>query len=183
MFPSVVLSSDEEEEEADNASTGSVNRLDSVSPRPADSAHSSPAPSGGRVEAAVKSVAEEEEVNLDFFEEMVSTKITIPRRARMKDQVRRGGMFFGARPIPPVASPQITDAFPSFLPQFGNQPPEQFSPRTKKPKIESSLCDSIILECRSVRVGSLRRMVTKPVVVSLSSFYRNVVFSLGIRIS
>lgn len=90
---------------------------------------------------------------------------------------------FGARPIPPVASPQITDAFPSFLPQFGNQPPEQFSPRTKKPKIESSLCDSIILECRSVRVGSLRRMVTKPVVVSLSSFYRNVVFSLGIRIS
>uniref|UniRef100_A0AAX7SZ62 Sentrin-specific protease 6 n=1 Tax=Astatotilapia calliptera TaxID=8154 RepID=A0AAX7SZ62_ASTCA len=151
MFPSVVLSSDEEEEEADNASTGSVNRLDSVSPRPADSAHSSPAPSGGRVEAAVKSVAEEEEVNLDFFEEMVSTKITIPRRARMKDQ-------------------------------FGNQPPEQFSPRTKKPKIESSLCDSIILECRSVRVGSLRRMVTKPVVVSLSSFYRNVVFSLGIRI-
>ncbi|XP_004561119.1 sentrin-specific protease 6 isoform X1 [Maylandia zebra] len=132
----IVLSSDEEEEEADNASTGSVNRLDSVSPRPADSAHSSPAPSGGRVEAAVKSVAEEEEVNLDFFEEMVSTKITIPRRARMKDQ-------------------------------FGNQPPEQFSPRTKKPKIESSLCDSIILECRSVRVGSLRRMVTKPVVFSI----------------
>lgn len=95
MLPSVVLSSDEEEEEADNASTGSVNRLDSVSPRPADSAHSSPAPSGGRVEAAVKSVAEEEEVNLDFFEEMVSTKITIPRRARMKDQVRRGRMFLG----------------------------------------------------------------------------------------
>ncbi|XP_005452488.1 sentrin-specific protease 6 isoform X3 [Oreochromis niloticus] len=137
----IVLSSDEEEEEeeeeeADNASTGSVNRLDSVSPRPADSAHSSPAPSGGRVEAAVKSVAEQEEVNLDFFEEMVNTKITIPRRARMKDQ-------------------------------FGNQPPEQFSPRTKKPKFTSSLCHSIILECRSVRVGSLRRMVTKPVVFSI----------------
>lgn len=27
-------------------------------------------------------------------------------------------------------------------------------------------CDSIILECRSVRIGSLRRMVTKPVIVS-----------------
>ncbi|XP_029352518.1 sentrin-specific protease 6 isoform X2 [Echeneis naucrates] len=130
----IVLSSDEEEE-ADNASTGSVNRLDSVSPRPADSAHSSPAPSGGRVEAAVKSAGEQEEVNTEFFED-VNMKITIPRRARMKDQ-------------------------------FGNQPPEQFSPKTKKPKFMSSKCDSIILECRSVRVGTLRRMVTKPVVFSI----------------
>ncbi|XP_071323644.1 sentrin-specific protease 6 isoform X3 [Trachinotus anak] len=130
----IVLSSDDEEE-ADNASTGSVNRLDSVSPRPADSAHSSPAPSGGRVEAAVKSAADQEEINTEFFED-VNMKITIPRRARMKDQ-------------------------------FGNQPPEQFSPRTKKPKFMSSKCDSIILECRSVRVGTLRRMVTKPVVFSI----------------
>ncbi|XP_030261446.1 sentrin-specific protease 6 isoform X2 [Sparus aurata] len=130
----IVLSSDDEEE-ADNASTGSANRLDSVSPRPADSAHSSPAPSGGRVEAAVKGVAEQEEPNTEFFED-VNMKITIPRRARMKDQ-------------------------------FGNQPPEQFSPRTKKPKIMPSKCASIILECRSVRVGTLRRMVTKPVVFSI----------------
>ncbi|XP_062293548.1 sentrin-specific protease 6 isoform X1 [Scomber scombrus] len=131
----IVLSSDDEDE-ADNASTGSVNRLDSVSPRPADSAHSSPAPSGGRVEAAVKSTAEQEELNTEFFED-VNMKITIPRRARMKDQ-------------------------------FGNQPPvEQFSPRTKKPKISSDKCHSIILECRSVRVGTLRRMVTKPVVFSI----------------
>ncbi|XP_059211803.1 sentrin-specific protease 6 isoform X2 [Centropristis striata] len=130
----IVLSSDDEED-ADNASTGSVNRLDSVSPRPADSAHSSPAPSGGRVEAAVKSAGEQEEPNTDFFDD-VNMKITIPRRARMKDQ-------------------------------FGNQPPEQFSPRTKKPKFMSGKCDSIILECRSVRVGTLRRMVTKPVVFSI----------------
>uniref|UniRef100_A0A3Q1H2N8 Sentrin-specific protease 6 n=2 Tax=Anabas testudineus TaxID=64144 RepID=A0A3Q1H2N8_ANATE len=133
----IVLSSDDEEEEVDNSSTGNVNRLDSVSPRPADSAHSSPAPSGGRVEAAVKSAGEQEEINTDFFED-VNMKITIPRRARMKDQ-------------------------------FGNQPPaEQFSPKTKKPKITSpSKCDSIILECRSVRVGTLRRMVTKPVIFSI----------------
>ncbi|KAM7368263.1 hypothetical protein PAMP_014503 [Pampus punctatissimus] len=131
----IVLSSDDDEEEADNASTGSGNRLDSVSPRPADSAHSSPAPSGGRVEAAVKSTGEQEELNAEFFED-VNMKITIPRRARMKDQ-------------------------------FGNQPPEQFSPRTKKPKFMSNKCDSIILECRSVRVGTLRRMVTKPVVFSI----------------
>lgn len=50
--------------------------------------------------------------------------------------------------------------------QFGNQPPDSFSPRTKKPKVSSVKCDSIILECRSIRVGTLRRMVTKPVVVS-----------------
>lgn len=81
----VVLSSDDEDE-ADNASTGSVNRLDSVSPRPADSAHSSPAPSGGRVEAAVKSTAEQEDQGPEFFED-VNMKMTIPRRARMKDQV------------------------------------------------------------------------------------------------
>lgn len=85
----VVLSSDEEDE-ADNASTGSANRLDSVSPRPADSAHSSPAPSGGRVEAAVKSTTEQDEFGADFFED-VNMKITIPRRARMKDQVSCSG--------------------------------------------------------------------------------------------
>ncbi|XP_029318790.1 sentrin-specific protease 6 isoform X2 [Cottoperca gobio] len=130
----IVLSSDDEEE-ADNASTGSVNRLDSVSPRPADSAHSSPAPSGGRVEAAVKSAGEQEELNTEFFED-INMKITIPRRARMKDQ-------------------------------FGNQPPEQLSPRAKKSKFTSNKCDSIILECRSVRVGTLRRMVMKPVVFSI----------------
>lgn len=147
--PIVLSSDDEEDEDADNASTGSVNRLDSVSPRPADSAHSSPAPSGGRVEAAVKSAGgeqqqqqqhqEEAETSYEFFED-VNMKMSIPRRARMKDQ-------------------------------FGKQPPEQFSPRIKKPKYMSSKCDSIILECRSVRVGTLRRMVTKPVVFSIDSIH------------
>ncbi|KAK5610568.1 hypothetical protein CRENBAI_003080 [Crenichthys baileyi] len=129
----IVLSSDDEEEEAETGSTGSVNRLDNVSPRPADSAHSSPVPSGGRVEAAVKSADEQEELNAEFFED-VSTKITIPRRARMKDQ-------------------------------FGNQPPaEQLPPKRKKAKVTPTKCDSIILECRSVRIGTLRRMVTNPVI-------------------
>ncbi|KAM6915070.1 sentrin-specific protease 6 [Xenentodon cancila] len=132
----IVLSSDEEDDaEADRASTGSINRMDSVSPRPADSAHSSPAPSGGRVEAAVKSSGEQEELSAEFFED-VNMKITIPRRARMKDQ-------------------------------FGNQPPESFPPRLKKPKFTSNKCDSIILECRSIRIGTLRRMVKKPVVFSI----------------
>ncbi|XP_028296460.1 sentrin-specific protease 6 [Gouania willdenowi] len=131
----IVLSSDDED---DSSSTGSVNRLDSVSPRPADSAHSSPAPSGGRVEAAVKSTAEKQEHEaLDDFFKDVNMKISIPRRSRMKDQ-------------------------------YGNQPPpETNAHRTKKPKMSADKCNSIILECRSVRVGTLRRMVTKPVVFSI----------------
>ncbi|KAM6954374.1 sentrin-specific protease 6 [Aplochiton taeniatus] len=129
----IVLSSDEDEE-ADTASTGSVNRLDSVSPRPADSAHSSPAPSGGRVEAAVKSTGEQE-ITSDFFSD-VDAKISLPRKPRMKDP-------------------------------FGKPVPESFSPKIKKPKVSSAKCDSIILECRSIRVGTLRRMVTKPVIFSI----------------
>ncbi|KAK7877091.1 hypothetical protein WMY93_032200 [Mugilogobius chulae] len=79
----IVLSSDEEEDVADNASTGS-SRVENISPRPADSAHSSPAPSGGKVEE-VKSAVEQEEPGPEFFED-VNVKISIPRRARMKDQ-------------------------------------------------------------------------------------------------
>ncbi|XP_031692870.1 sentrin-specific protease 6 isoform X1 [Oncorhynchus kisutch] len=126
----IVLSSDEDE--ADNASTGSVNRLDNVSPRPADSAHSSPAPSGGRVEAAVKSSTgvEQEEITTDFFSD-VDSRISLPRRNRMKDQ-------------------------------FGNQMPDDSTPK-KKQRISPDKLDSIILDCRSVRVGTLRRMVSKPV--------------------
>ncbi|XP_066532913.1 sentrin-specific protease 6 isoform X2 [Hoplias malabaricus] len=130
----IVLSSDEDEE-ADNASTGSVNRLDSVSPRPADSAHSSPAPSSGRVEAAVKGVVEHEEHTCEFFTDMDHRNMA-PRRNRMKDAL-------------------------------GNIMCEDPSPSKKRkvglpPKLES-----IILECRSVRIGSLRRMVTKPVIFTV----------------
>lgn len=127
----IVLSSDDEDE-ADNASTGSSNRLDSVSPRPADSAHSSPAPSGGKVEAAVKNAAEQDDDYTDFFED-VNMTITIPRRTKMKDQ-------------------------------FGNYPAEPQAPRPKKPKLPLAKCSSIILECRSIRIGTLRRVLKKPVV-------------------
>lgn len=44
--------------------------------------------------------------------------------------------------------------------QFGNNPPE---PRLKKPKLPSK-CSSIILECRSMRIGTMRRVVRKAVV-------------------
>lgn len=39
------------------------------------------------MEAAEKNAAEQEELGAEFFED-VNVKITIPRRARMKDQVR-----------------------------------------------------------------------------------------------
>lgn len=40
------------------------------------------------MEAAVKNTAEQDEFGVEFFED-VNLKVTIPRRARMKDQVRR----------------------------------------------------------------------------------------------
>uniref|UniRef100_A0AAY4CMD5 Ubiquitin-like protease family profile domain-containing protein n=1 Tax=Denticeps clupeoides TaxID=299321 RepID=A0AAY4CMD5_9TELE len=130
----IVLSSDDEEDEADNASTGSVNQLDSVSPRPADSAHSSPAPSSGKVEAAVKGTVEQDELMPDCFTE-VNPRMSLPRKPRMKDV-------------------------------SGNTVCEEHSP-TKKRKVNLPYkLESIILECRSVRIGTLRRMVTKPVIFS-----------------
>ncbi|KAF5895282.1 sentrin-specific protease 6 isoform X7, partial [Clarias magur] len=127
----IVLSSDEDDE-ADSSSTGSVNRLDSVSPRPADSAHSSPAPSGGRVEAAVKEVAEHEEHACEFFSDM-DHRSMVPRRNRLKEP-------------------------------FRNSLCEDPSPSKKRKMTQMAKLDSIILECRSVRIGTLRRMVTKPVI-------------------
>ncbi|KAI1895794.1 hypothetical protein AGOR_G00110440 [Albula goreensis] len=115
----IVLSSDEEEDEE-----GSVcaSRMDSISPCPADSAHSSPVPTVGRN----------------------------PRKMRMKD--------------------------PS-----GNPAPKNSCISHKRRKIllvspvhtcmrnHAVKQDSIVLDCRSVRLGTLRRMVTKPVIFSLES--------------
>ncbi|XP_034158023.2 sentrin-specific protease 6 isoform X4 [Pangasianodon hypophthalmus] len=131
----IVLSSDEDDE-ADSSSTGSVNRLDSVSPRPADSAHSSPAPSSGRVEAAVKEVAEHEEQACEFFTDM-DQRSMVPRRNRLKDS------------------------------QFRNALCEDPSPSKKRKLGQMPKLESIILECRSVRIGTLRRMVTKPVIFTV----------------
>ncbi|XP_041109680.1 sentrin-specific protease 6-like isoform X4 [Polyodon spathula] len=134
----IVLSSDEDEE-TENASTGSVSRMDSESPRPADSAHSSPAPSGGRVEAAVKdNTKRAEQTTSDIFTDI---DIRIPRKARMKDQ-------------------------------FGNNVPDNIMSKRRKvvqihPGGLHTKLESIILDCRSIRIGSLRRMVTKPVIFTL----------------
>ncbi|XP_057679341.1 sentrin-specific protease 6 [Corythoichthys intestinalis] len=116
----IVLSSDDEADDG-------AGRPDNVSPRPADSAHSSPAPCGGGAEA--KSGGD---MSAAYFED-VDLRMVIPRRNRMKDQL-------GLRPS---------------------------SPQNKRFKGEPAKCGSIILQCRSIRVGTLRRMVTKPVVFSV----------------
>ncbi|XP_039527472.1 sentrin-specific protease 6 isoform X2 [Pimephales promelas] len=131
----IVLSSDEDEDSDNVSSTGTVNRLDSVSPRPADSAHSSPAPSGGRVEAAVKAAGEHEDPSADFFTQ-ANHRNPLPRRSRMRDS-------------------------------FGNTVCEDPSPSKKRKMEQLQVLSSIILECRSVRIGTLRRMVTKPVVFTV----------------
>ncbi|XP_059369297.1 sentrin-specific protease 6-like isoform X2 [Carassius carassius] len=132
----IVLSSDKDEESDDVSSRGIGNRLDSASPRPADSAHSSPAPSGGRVEAAVKAAGEHEDPSSDFFTQ-TSQRNLVPRRKSMRDP-------------------------------FGNTVCEDPSP--KKWKMDQMMkLSSIILGCRSVRIGTLRRMVTKPVVFTVEN--------------
>ncbi|XP_052442508.1 sentrin-specific protease 6 [Carassius gibelio] len=132
----IVLSSDEDEESDDVSSSGIGNRLDSVSPRPADSAHSSPAPSGGRVEAAIKAAGEHEDPSSDFFTQ-TSQKNLVPRRKSMRDP-------------------------------FGNTVCEDPCPKKRKMDQKMKL-SSIILGCRSVRIGTLRRMVTKPVVFTVEN--------------
>ncbi|KAK2092278.1 Sentrin-specific protease 6 [Saguinus oedipus] len=77
----IVLSSD------DDDGNDRTNRRESISPQPADSACSSSAPSTGKVEAALnentcrierelQSIPEDSEINT----------VTLPRKARMKDQ-------------------------------------------------------------------------------------------------
>ncbi|XP_015210480.1 sentrin-specific protease 6 isoform X2 [Lepisosteus oculatus] len=141
----IVLSSDDEEEEADNASTGSVNRMDSISPRPADSAHSSPAPSGGKVEAAVKDNTEQPDWLTDDYFTDVDARITLPRKARMKDQ-------FGNV----VSDKSITKRR-----KIGQSNTSTNS--TKQPP----MLESIILDCRSIRIGTLRKAVVKPVIFTV----------------
>ena len=79
----VILSSDDDDDDNDR-----TNRRESISPQPADSACSSPAPSTGKVEAALnentcriehelRSIPADSELNA----------VTLPRKARMKDQV------------------------------------------------------------------------------------------------
>lgn len=80
----VILSSDDDDDD-DNDRT---NRRESVSPQPADSACSSPAPSTEKVEAALNenTCRIEHELRSIPADSELNT-VTLPRKARMKDQV------------------------------------------------------------------------------------------------
>ncbi|KAM9316602.1 sentrin-specific protease 6 [Gastrophryne carolinensis] len=133
----IILSSDDE----DNSSTGSTSRLESISPRPADSACSSPVPSSGKVEAALR----ENSFVDNKFSIPSESDIQIPRKARMKDQ------YGNSVPNTPVKRRKVsqTDVSSESLQAcFAN-------------------LESMILTCRNVRVGTLCRTIAEPVVFSL----------------
>ncbi|XP_044866796.1 sentrin-specific protease 6 isoform X8 [Mauremys mutica] len=138
----VILSSDDEEDDDDS---GSTNRMESTSPRPADSARSSPAPSTGKVEAALKENTSGIEQRLSTVATDTEIAVTLPRKARMKDQF---GNIVSNTPVKrrKVTSQEVTDAVPI---NYQNS------------------WESVILHCRSIRIGTLRRMVVEPVIFCL----------------
>ncbi|NWR92457.1 SENP6 protease, partial [Furnarius figulus] len=141
----IVLSSDDDEEE----NSGSTRRMESISPRPADSARSSPAPSTGKVEAALKENSCGIEQRIGSITTDTEIAVTLPRKARMKDQF---GNIVSNTPVKrrKVISQEIlTEAVPL---NYQNS------------------CESVILNCRSIRIGTLRRMVVEPVINNLFVF-------------
>ncbi|KGL88555.1 Sentrin-specific protease 6, partial [Charadrius vociferus] len=138
----IVLSSDDEEEE----DSGSTRRMESISPRPADSARSSPAPSTGKVEAALKENSCGIEQRIGSITTDTEIAVTLPRKARMKDQF---GNIVSNAPIKRrkvISQEIVTEAVPL---NYQNS------------------CESVILNCRSIRIGTLRRMVVEPVIFCL----------------
>ncbi|NXL75743.1 SENP6 protease, partial [Leptocoma aspasia] len=138
----IVLSSDDDEDE----NSGSTRSMESISPRPADSARSSPAPSTGKVEAALKEKSCGIEQRIGSITTDTEIAVTLPRKARMKDQF---GNIVSNTPIKRrkvISQEMVTEAVPL---NYQNS------------------CESVILNCRSIRIGMLRRMVVEPVIFCL----------------
>nr|XP_041571001.1 sentrin-specific protease 6 isoform X4 [Taeniopygia guttata] len=139
----IVLSSDDDDEDENSGSTRS---MESISPRPADSARSSPAPSTGKVEAALKENSCGIEQRIGSITTDTEIAVTLPRKARMKDQF---GNIVSNTPIKRrkvISQEMVTEAVPL---NYQNS------------------CESVILNCRSIRIGMLRRMVVEPVIFCL----------------
>ncbi|NXI27706.1 SENP6 protease, partial [Sterrhoptilus dennistouni] len=138
----IVLSSDDDEDE----NSGSTRSMESISPRPADSARSSPAPSTGKVEAALKENSCGIEQRIGSITTDTEIAVTLPRKARMKDQF---GNIVSNTPIKRrkvISQEMVTETVPLNYPNS---------------------CESVILNCRSIRIGMLRRMVVEPVIFCL----------------
>uniref|UniRef100_A0A2K6CC13 Sentrin-specific protease 6 n=1 Tax=Macaca nemestrina TaxID=9545 RepID=A0A2K6CC13_MACNE len=137
----IILSSDDDD---DNDRT---NRRESISPQPADSACSSPAPSTGKVEAALnENTCRVERELRSIPEDSELSTVTLPRKARMKDQ-------FGNSIInTPLKRRKVSS------------PEASVDPLALS--CQSSF-DSVILNCRSIRVGTLFRLLVEPVIFCL----------------
>ncbi|XP_066215108.1 sentrin-specific protease 6 isoform X9 [Saccopteryx leptura] len=142
----IILSSDDDGDDDDDDNDRTIRR-ESISPQPADPACSSPAPSTGKVEAALNENtcrAEHELRSIPADSEL--NPVPLPRKARMKDQFgnpiintplkRRKGIS-QETPVDPV-SLSCQNSF-----------------------------ESVILNCRSIRVGTLFRLLIEPVIFCL----------------
>lgn len=137
----IILSSDDDDD------IDKANRRESISPQPADSACSSPAPSTGKVEAALNenSCRAERELRSIPAESELNT-VTLPRKARMKDQ-------FGNSIInTPLKRRKVVS--------------QETSVNSVSLSCQSSF-DSVILNCRSIRVGTIFRLLIEPVIFCL----------------
>ncbi|XP_060240682.1 sentrin-specific protease 6 isoform X1 [Meriones unguiculatus] len=136
----IILSSDDDDDDR-------TNRRESISPQPADSACSSPAPSTGKVEAALNAntCRAEQEPRSSSADSELNT-VVIPRKSRMKDQL-------GNAISTPLKRRKINThgtlihTMSLSCPNYG----------------------SVILNCRSIRVGTLFRLLAEPVIFSLDS--------------
>ncbi|NXH37755.1 SENP6 protease, partial [Dicaeum eximium] len=138
----IVLSSDDDEDE----NSGSTRSMESISPGPADSARSSLSLSTGEVEAALKENSCGIEQRIGSITTDTEIAVTLPRKARMKDQF---GNIVSNTPIKRrkvISQEMVTEAVPL---NYQNS------------------CESVILNCRSIRIGMLRRMVVEPVIFCL----------------
>ncbi|XP_029079439.1 sentrin-specific protease 6 isoform X2 [Monodon monoceros] len=138
----IILSSDDDDDDSDR-----TNRRESISPQPADSACSSPAPSTGKVEAALNenTCRVEHELRSIPADSELNT-VTLPRKARMKDQFGNSIINIPLKRRKVISQETLVD-------------PVSLS-------CQSSF-DSVILNCRSIRVGTLCRLLTEPVIFCL----------------
>ncbi|XP_058939048.1 sentrin-specific protease 6 isoform X1 [Kogia breviceps] len=138
----IILSSDDDDDDSDR-----TNRRESISPQPADSACSSPAPSTGKVEAALNenTCRVERELRSIPADSELST-VTLPRKARMKDQFGNSIINIPLKRRKVISQETLVD-------------PVSLS-------CQSSF-DSVILNCRSIRVGALCRLLIEPVIFCL----------------
>ncbi|XP_006897031.1 PREDICTED: sentrin-specific protease 6 [Elephantulus edwardii] len=137
----IILSSDDDDD------SDRTNRRGSVSPQPADSACSSPAPSTGKVEAALNenSFRGEHELRSILADAELNT-VTLPRKARMKDQFGNSIINIPLKRRKMMSQETLVD-------------PMSLS-------CQSSY-ESVILNCRSIRVGTLFRLLVEPVIFCL----------------